>query len=150
MSTTSTCHTTFTLFFNGQFWVGVLEHDDGGGVRAAQAVFGAEPSDAALYAWMLAHGSDLANRARRAPRIPEERTGRARRGVRVSPKRAVRLAAKAAAQHRPSTAAQEAVAAEREARAAEASSCRRANRDAEARRRRALARQKAKARHRGH
>lgn len=45
MSATSA---TFTVYFNGQFWVGVLEHDDGTHVRAAQTVFGAEPTDKAL------------------------------------------------------------------------------------------------------
>ena len=45
----------FTLFFDGRFWVGVLElherrrgaeaNDRGGTVRAVRHVFGAEPSD---------------------------------------------------------------------------------------------------------
>ena len=49
----------FTLFFDGRFWVGVLElherrrgaeaNDQGGTVRAARHVFGAEPSDVELY-----------------------------------------------------------------------------------------------------
>ena len=49
----------FTLYFDGRFWVGVLEHHErhrGGDVvgqvitvRAARHVFGGEPSDVELY-----------------------------------------------------------------------------------------------------
>ena len=56
----------FTLSFDGRFWVGVLElherrrgaeaNDQGGTVRAARHVFGAEPSDAELYDFLLTHG----------------------------------------------------------------------------------------------
>ena len=59
----------FTLYFDGRFWVGVLElherrrgaeaNDQGGTVRAARHVFGAEPSDAELYDFLLTHGGAL-------------------------------------------------------------------------------------------
>ena len=59
----------FTLSFDGRFWVGVLElherrrgaeaNDQGGTVRAARHVFGAEPSDAELYDFLLTHGGAL-------------------------------------------------------------------------------------------
>ena len=55
-----------TVFFDGRFWIGVLEHHElrrGGDtigraitVRAARHVFGAEPSDVELYDFLLAHG----------------------------------------------------------------------------------------------
>ncbi|WP_158013444.1 DUF2992 family protein, partial [Carbonactinospora thermoautotrophica] len=35
---------TFTVFFDGQFWVGVLEVAGPDGVRAARYVFGSEPT----------------------------------------------------------------------------------------------------------
>ncbi|WP_017177640.1 YjdF family protein [Actinomyces timonensis] len=138
---------TFTVYFNGQFWVGVLEHDDGGWVRAARVTFGPEPTDTELHSWLLENGTALINRADSAPRV--RRTGSTQER-RVGPKRAMREAAKAAARHRESTAAQAAMQADLEARAAASSTQRREDRDAERERRREIARAKAKARHRGH
>ena len=70
----------FTLFFDGRFWVGVLElherrrgaeaNDQGGTVRAARHVFGAEPSDVELYDFLLTHGGALINRAAACPPVP--------------------------------------------------------------------------------
>ena len=61
-----------TVFFDGRFWIGVLEHHElrrGGDtigraitVRAARHVFGAEPSDVELYDFLLAHGGALIDR----------------------------------------------------------------------------------------
>lgn len=36
---------TLTVFHDGQFWVGVVEHIEGKKLGAARIVFGAEPSD---------------------------------------------------------------------------------------------------------
>ena len=138
---------TFTVYFNGQFWDGVLEHADGGWVRAARVTFGPEPTDGELHAWLLAHGAALIDRVDSAPRV--RRMG-AIEERRVNPKRAMRDAAKEAARHRESTAAQAAIQAGLEARAAASSSQRREDRDAERARRREIARAKTKARHRGH
>ena len=115
----------FTVFFDGQFWVGVLEHVSADGasgaadgavahtVRAARYVFGAEPGDAELYAFLLAHGDDLIDAVESS--TPVTATGRAGRvGPVVSPKRAARLAAKEADRPRPSTAAQVALAGARQ------------------------------------
>ena len=103
--------TIFTVLFDGRFWVGVLERHDAGRVRAARVVFGAEPSDVELHAWLLAHGSELLERVERAPRVRETRAGQPRR---INPKRALRLAAREAARPRTSTTAQQAVKAARE------------------------------------
>ena len=70
----------FTIFFDGQFWVGVLEHSsgaDGGGtaggaadggavraVRASKHVFGAEPSDMASSSPMAATSSTVSSARR--------------------------------------------------------------------------------------
>lgn len=35
--------TTFTVYFDGQFWVGVVERIDEGGLSVARVVLGAEP-----------------------------------------------------------------------------------------------------------
>ena len=149
----------FTLFFDGRFWVGVLElherrsgaeaNDQGGTVRAARHVFGAEPSDVALYDFLLTHGGALIDRAAACPPVPASRSAGSSSAPRPNPKRAARQAAKEAARARPSTAAQAALAAAREETAT------RASRDRSRRRRQkteedwARRRQRAKRRHRG-
>ena len=149
----------FTLFFDGRFWVGVLElherrrgaeaNDQGGTVRAARHVFGAEPSDVELYDFLLTHGGALIDRAAASPPVPVSRPVDSSSTPRPNPTRAARQAAKEAARARPSTAAQAALAAAREETATRASCDR-------SRRRRQTAdedwvrrRQRAKRRHRG-
>ena len=147
----------FTLFFDGRFWVGVLElherrrgaNDEGGAVRAVRHVFGAEPSDVELYDFLLTHGGALIDRAAACPPVPASRPVNSSSAPRPNPKRAARQAAKEAARARPSTAAQAALAAAREETAT------RASRDRSRRRRQkadedwARRRQRAKRRHRG-
>ena len=149
----------FTLFFDGRFWVGVLElherrrgaeaNDRGGTVRAVRHVFGAEPSDVELYDFLLTHGGALIDRAAACPPVPASRSAGSSSAPRPNPKRAARQAAKEAARARPSTAAQAALAAAREETAT------RASRDRSRRRRQkadedwARRRQRAKRRHRG-
>ena len=149
----------FTLYFDGRFWVGVLEHHElrhGGDaisraitVRAARHVFGAEPSDVELYDFLLTHGGALVDRAAASPPVPVSRPVDSSSTPRPSPKRAARQAAKEAARARPSTAAQAALAAAREETAT------RASRDRSRRRRQkadedwARRRRRAKRRHRG-
>ena len=138
----------FTLYFDGRFWVGVLEcreRHHGGDVngqaitvRAARHVFGAEPSDVELYDFLLTHGGALIDRAAACPPASASRSAGSSSAPRPNPKRAARQAAKEAARARPSTAAQAALAAAREETAT------RASRDRSRRRR-----QKAKRRHRG-
>jgi len=146
----------FTLYFDGRFWVGVLEHHErhrGGDmigqeitVRAVRHVFGAEPSDVELYDFLLTHGGALIDRAAASPPVP---TSGSLAAPRPNPKRAARRAAKEAARARPSTAAQAALSAAREETAT------RASRDRSRRRRQkadedwARRRQRAKRRHRG-
>ena len=160
----------FTLSFDGRFWVGVLElherrrgaeaNDQGGTVRAARHVFGAEPSDVELYDFPVARtarsgGSPddavgaLIDRAAASPPVPASKPVNSSSAPRPNPKRAARQAAKEAARARPSTAAQAALAAAREETAT------RASRDRSRRRRQkadedwAHRRQRAKRRHRG-
>ncbi|WP_167147162.1 YjdF family protein [Actinomyces sp. ZJ308] len=145
-----------TVFFDGRFWVGVLEHherhQDGGAgtVQATRHVFGAEPSDVELHDFLLKHGGDLIDRVAASAPVPASRSaGSPTTGRRPNPKRAARQAAKDAARARPSTAAQAALAAAREetsARVARNRSRRRRQEAAEAWERR---RQRAKRRHRG-
>ena len=150
----------FTLFFDGRFWVGVLElherrrgaetNDQGGAVRAARHVFGAEPSDVELYDFLLARGGELIDRAAASPPVSVgSTTADPSSSRRASPKRAARRAAKEAARARPSTAAQAALAAAREETAARTSRNRSLRRRQEADEAWARRRERAKRRHRG-
>lgn len=141
--------TTFTVFFEDPFWVGVLEVVDEQGVRAARHVFGAEPHGRELYAFGFSRDYDrLVRRAEAAPPValPARGPGPARS---VSPKRAARLAAREQAAIRPSTAAQTAVKAALAQSKTQRRAQSRAQREAEEARRRDVARAKARARHRG-
>lgn len=42
-----------TIFFDDPFWVGIFERQDEMGYSAARFVFGAEPSDASVYQFIL-------------------------------------------------------------------------------------------------
>ena len=149
----------FTLFFDGRFWVGVLEcreRHHGGDVngqaitvRAARHVFGAEPSDVELYDFLLTHGGALIDRAAACPPVPASRSAGSSSASRPNPKRAARQAAKEAARARPSTAAQAALAAAREETATRASHDRSRRRRQKADEDWARRRQRAKRRHRG-
>ena len=149
----------FTLFFDGRFWVGVLElherrrgaetNDQGGAVRAARHVFGAEPSDAELYDFLLTHGGALIDRATACPPVPASRSAGSSSAPRPNPKRAARQAAKEAARVRPSTAAQAALATAREEASARGARNRSRRRRQEADEAWARRRERAKRRHRG-
>ncbi|WP_224276050.1 YjdF family protein [Streptomyces sp. LS1784] len=138
---------TFTVFFEGPFWVGVLEIAGPRGVRAARHVFGAEPGNAELLEFVRRDFGGLLDTALAAPEAAVE--GRARQRSAVNPKRLARQAARELATRPLSTAAEEAL-----ARAHEESG--RLNRAAAKRRaaeaaleQRAAARRQAKERHRG-
>ena len=40
---------TLTLFHDGQFWVGVVEHVEDGSLGVARIVFGTEPSNEEVF-----------------------------------------------------------------------------------------------------
>ena len=46
----------FTVLFQPPFWVGIGERWTEEGYQAARVVFGAEPSDAQVYQWVLRPG----------------------------------------------------------------------------------------------
>ena len=142
-----------TVFFDGRFWVGVLEHHElrhgtdaisrAITVRAARHVFGAEPSDVELYDFLLI------DRAAASPPVPAPRSVDSSSTPRPNPKRAARQAAKEAARARPSTAAQAALAAAREESSARGANNRSRRRRQEADEAWARRRERAKRRHRG-
>jgi len=44
---------TLSVLFEDPFWVGIFEETEGRKLRAARVVFGAEPTDAAVYEFIL-------------------------------------------------------------------------------------------------
>lgn len=42
---------TFTVFFDGQFWVGIATREGDAGAEIARVVFGPEPTDTQLVYW---------------------------------------------------------------------------------------------------
>ena len=99
---------TLTVYHDGQFWVGVVEHVENGMLSVARLVFGAEPSNEEVYTWVLERWSSLLLSAEAEPVGP--RVGR----LPGNPKRRAREAAKAMHQRGPSTASQLALSRERE------------------------------------
>ncbi|GLX05183.1 YjdF family protein [Microbispora sp. NBRC 16548] len=97
---------SLSVYFESPFWVGVLEIVEDGELRATRFVLGAEPTDPELYEFLMRHGVALLERAEAAPAVPVGERGERR----VNPKRAAKLAARAAARvPRRGTAAQEAL-----------------------------------------
>ena len=74
----------FTVLFQPPFWVGIAERWEAAGYSAARVVFGAEPTDAQLYQWLLRewHRLDFSPAAEGERPITE----------RKNPKRALRSA----------------------------------------------------------
>ncbi len=44
---------TLTVFFDGQFWVGIFERTDSGKLTVSRVVFGAEPKDQQIHEFVL-------------------------------------------------------------------------------------------------
>lgn len=133
--------TTFTVYFDGQFWVGIVERTDEGGLSAARVVFGAEPSDEEIFRFVLERWDTL--------RFSSEVEVEQRKKL-GNPKRRQREAAKAAVKAAPSAKAQQAIAEMREQGKAAARKRSVVDKREFAERKRALRLQKHKEKHRGH
>lgn len=134
---------TLTVYHDGQFWVGVVEHVEDGMLRIARVVYGAEPSNEEVYTWVLERWSSLHLSAEAESVGP--RVGR----TPGNPKRRAREAAKVMRQHGSSTASQLALARERERIKDESRSERAARRQDEARSRWEHRRERKRRKHRG-
>lgn len=131
---------TLLVFFEDPFWVGIVERREGGSLRAARVVFGAEPSDREVYAWVLECFYSL----RFSPPVKDG----LHRAMAQNPKRRQRQAAKAVGRS-VGTRSQQALQAAREENAAQHGARAASQREAKARRRFDLRREKKKAKHRG-
>lgn len=74
-----------TVYFEGPFWVGVFERVENGRLTAARVVFGGEPRDADVFAFVLEEYSSLtfspavAVEGKALPQSPKRRQREARR-----------------------------------------------------------------------
>lgn len=126
-----------TVYFDGQFWVGVAERRSAGALEVCRTVFGAEPSNEEIYRLVLGRWASLPFSAGVGDGAAPRRAG--------NPKRRQREAARA----RPSTRAQKALALAREASRDEAADRRAERRHAERRERYERGREKRKRRRKG-
>lgn len=129
-----------TVFFDGQFYVGLLERRNRGEMNAARVVFGAEPSDAELLNWIISgYPGAVFSPGVYAPREVK---------LADNPKRRQRQATRAL-ERGISTRSQQALALAREAAAAERHERAKLRREEYAERQFAIKQAKRKARHRG-
>ena len=132
---------TLTVYHDGQFWVGLAEHVEGGRYGVTRIVFGAEPSDEEILQFVVGKWEKLSFFGGE----PTEVSKPAR-----NPKRRAREAAKALKQPAMSTKAQQALAAQREAMKRESAQARNRRRAEEADARYEQRKLKRKQKHRGH
>lgn len=134
---------TLTVYHDGQFWVGVVEHVERGELSVARVVFGAEPSNEEIYTWVLGRWTSL--RLSEAC-VPVDVRSEHMAG---NPKRRAREAAKAMKERGTSTASQLALARERERAKGEARSAKQSARERGKREQWELRCEKRRFRHRG-
>ncbi len=97
---------TLTVYHDGQFWVGLAEHVEGGRYGVARVVFGAEPSDEEILRFVTSEWEKLSFFGHDSTEASKPAK---------NPKRRAREAAKALKQPAMSTKAQQAPANQREA-----------------------------------
>jgi hypothetical protein len=139
---------TVTILFDEPFWVAVVEIEEDGTLGVGRHIFGAEPTPPEVAEFARRDFARLLRFAAASPMPLDECPPTV--GVPRSPKRALREAARANAERGISTRAQEALRLQLEAQKQQRRVRSRVEREAFAGRKRAIAREKAKANHRGH
>jgi len=132
-----------TVYFDGQFWVGVVEVQDGDRVKAGRVIFGSEPKDQEILSFVLNELDSVFKR------MSQEVIGKSLTERRINPKRVARQAAREMAKKGISSVAQEALKMEYEKRKKEKQGFTRQQREERKERQRDIRIQKAKAKHRG-
>lgn len=130
-----------TVYYDGQFWVGLCERHDRDGSTVCRTVFGAEPSDEQIACFVNARWAHL----QFSPSVPDAMKPRA-----SNPKRRAREAARELAAPAMSTKAQAALSAQHEQAKHARQIKDREQRDRETERRFALKQLKRKEKKRGH
>ena len=130
-----------TIYFDEPFWVGVFEELDGKRLSVCRVVFGSEPTDAEIYAFILRYFNHL----RFSPPVRTEVKQKA-----DNPKRRQRNAHKQLEKSGVSTKSQQALQKQYEENKLERKQRSREQREAEKQRQFELKQQKRKEKHRGH
>ena len=130
-----------TVWFEEPFWVGMFERTDGGRLSVAKVVFGAEPKDVEVYAYVLRHYNGL---------IFSPAVDACVKAMPRSPKRQLRDVKKQLENRGAGTRSQQALKMQQEQGRAERKARTRAQKGAEEQRRFAMKQQKRKDKHRGH
>jgi Protein of unknown function (DUF2992) len=133
-----------TVFFNGQFWEGIVEIHDVENLKVGRYIFGTEPQAAEIVAFVRSYDiGDLLAQSKLeliASGLPKQST---------NPKRVARQVSKEIAIQGISTMAQDVMRQNLEERKQASKVRSKAEKEAQAADKRSRARQKAKARHRG-
>lgn len=132
---------TLTVYHDGQFWVGLAEHVEGGKYGVARIVFGAEPSNEEILQFVAGKWEKLS--------LFDDKPAEASKPAK-NPKRRAREAAKTLKQPAMSTKAQQALAAQKEAMKQESAHARSRRRAEEADARYEQRKLKRRQKHRGH
>ena len=130
-----------TVWFEEPFWVGMFQRTDGGRLSVAKVVFGAEPKDYEVYAYVLRHYDELAF----SPTVEAAVKASIR-----SPKRQLRDVKKQLEHRGAGTRSQQALKMQQEQGKAERKAHHRLQKEAEEQRRFAMKQRKRKDKHRGH
>ncbi len=134
-----------TVLFDDPWWIGVVEVHTAAGIQVARWIFGSEPGNAEVYAFVQGEFTRLLDGLCSPVSLDAAEPSVRRR----SPKRAAREAARSLRERGISTYAQEALKQQQEAHKQERKQTQRERRKQQADARRAQARQRAKERHRG-
>lgn len=132
---------TLTVYFDGQFWVGLAEHVEDGSYGVARIVFGAEPSNEEILQLVVDRWERIA--------FFDDGPAEARKPAK-NPKRHIREASKALEQPAMSTKAQQALADQRETMKQERNRTRSVRRSEEAEARFEQRKARRRQKHRGH
>ncbi|WP_130861972.1 YjdF family protein [Bacilliculturomica massiliensis] len=135
---------SFTVFFEDPFWVGVYERECGGKITACKITFGPEPKDYTVSEYFQKHGDEL----RFSPAVDARGGGRPR-GTAVNPKRLQRQIRRQLQASGTGTKAQQALALQREEGKLEGKKTARKNREQEQERRFQMKQEKKKQKHKG-
>ncbi|URJ60332.1 YjdF family protein [Paenibacillus polymyxa] len=133
-----------TIYHDGQYWVGVVEEQDQGKLKAARYIFGTEPKDEEILHFIREEMGKLVSRLSQEVAIKWSETKKA------NPKRLARQAAYELRRKGVSSNAQEALKLEYEKRKLEKRTYSKQQKESMKARIRELKEKKAKEKHRGH
>ncbi|MEW8974383.1 MAG: YjdF family protein [Tissierellaceae bacterium] len=132
---------TLTVYFDGQFWIGIYERISEGRLEVSKITFGAEPKDYEVYGFILKNWKNL----KFSPRIEDN----AKENRKINPKRMQREINKQLKNKGVGTKSQQALKLQQEQNKLDRKSLRKMKKEEEKRIQFELRQKKKKAKHRG-